>query len=500
MTLTDSPFVNLLHTNYVPSDAEVLQIRSLLMYSADELARIDAQIEAMEIALGQLKEQRAALKEPIDAHKALISPMRRIPQDVLLEIFFSCLPTEHNALIDPAEAPLVLGRICRHWREVAYSAPMLWSSIHIPLLNYFNAPAHILPQFEKIVQAWLERSAPCPLSVSFFDQDHYEYLLEEHPIIMQLLSVSRRLRHLELTAEVNFFLPLLRLGSVDLPLLKRLWISVGTCLDLPSVFQIPTLEDVALRISTPVDPPAFPFQWSQLTKLRLECYSVWTDADGSKGGLDFPAAFDVLRMCPNLVHCEMRMTKGSARDVTVGMPPIILPYLNTLVFNQYVIQNWILDVPNLRFLRIGSALDYPSNPPQNRFLSADIEPDSLASPDGLRDFLRFFPKISHLRLSGFVHLDDLGVFAPPDSLCPELTHFTIISPHTGFSDAAVLDLVKARMAMPTPLKRFCIHFGRPMEVDVLPELQSFIADGLEVTLEYYPSPPWKFDAQGGLQA
>jgi hypothetical protein len=68
----------------------------------------------MEIALGQLKELRASHKTPIDAHRVLISSLRRIPQDILLAIF----PSEHNTLIDPAEAPLLLGRICRHWRDV----------------------------------------------------------------------------------------------------------------------------------------------------------------------------------------------------------------------------------------------------------------------------------------------------------------------------------------------------------------------------------------------
>ncbi|KAF7348209.1 hypothetical protein MSAN_01774100 [Mycena sanguinolenta] len=222
MSLADSPFLNRLHTNYVPSDSEILEIRSLLVDPANELARIDAQIEGMEIALAQLKEQRALLKAPIDVHRALVSPMRRIPQDVLLEIFFACLPTEHNALIDPGEAPLVLGRICRHWREVAYTTPMLWSSIHIPSLDYLQTPADILSRFEQSIVAWLERSDLCPLSVSFFDQPRYTDLPEGHPLILQLLSVSRRLRHLELAGNGQFFDPLLRLGSEDLPLLRRL--------------------------------------------------------------------------------------------------------------------------------------------------------------------------------------------------------------------------------------------------------------------------------------
>ncbi|KAJ7232207.1 hypothetical protein B0H12DRAFT_1029047, partial [Mycena haematopus] len=126
MSLANSPFANRLSTNYVPSDSEILEIRSLLVDPAAELARLDARIKVAAIALGQLTQQRASLKGPIDAHKALISPMRRIPQDILLEIFFSCLPLEHDTHIDPAVAPLVLGRICRNWRSVAYSTPMLW--------------------------------------------------------------------------------------------------------------------------------------------------------------------------------------------------------------------------------------------------------------------------------------------------------------------------------------------------------------------------------------
>ncbi|KAF7374648.1 hypothetical protein MSAN_00349700 [Mycena sanguinolenta] len=130
MSLANSPFVNRLNTNYVPSDSEVLQIRALLMEPADALARLDARIEEIEIALEQLKGQRALLNTPIDAHRAFTSPIRRIPQDVLIGIFRACLPSEHDALIDPAEAPLLLGHISRHWRSIAYSTPMLWSTIH----------------------------------------------------------------------------------------------------------------------------------------------------------------------------------------------------------------------------------------------------------------------------------------------------------------------------------------------------------------------------------
>ncbi|KAF7363966.1 hypothetical protein MSAN_01055100 [Mycena sanguinolenta] len=502
MSLADSPFINRLHTNYVPLDSEVLEIRSLLVDPANELARLDAQIKEAEIALDQLKKQRALLKLPIDAHLALISPMRRIPQDVLLEIFFSCLPTEHNALVDPAEAPLVLGRICRHWREVAYSVPMLWSSIHIPSLDYSTASQNILSSFERTVKAWLERSAPCPLSISFFDKIHPRDILKENPLEIQLPAVSRRLRHLALAGHSKFIPPLLRLGAADLPLLRRLRIRTTIDItDFTNVFQIPTLEDVALAIFTPVNPLSLGLPWSQLTRLCLNCFPVWTE-NGSAGGLDVRGVSDVLRMCPNLVHCEIRVTRESDEGLPPDTPPISLPHLDTLFLSNWNLRSRILAVPNLRFLRIGDVYSRKASTlPPNGCLSADIDPNQFTSPDWLRSLLYLFPTISHLRLSSVTQAispDDLALFCPPHNLCPMLTHFTTHSPAAEFSDAAVLAFIQARMAMPTPLQQFRAHFQRPMEIDIVPELHSFIADGLEVALEYSPSSEWVFDSRSGL--
>ncbi|KAJ6508328.1 hypothetical protein C8R45DRAFT_440055 [Mycena sanguinolenta] len=498
MSLADSPFVSRLHTNYVPLDSEILGIRSLLVDATHEMARIDTQIEAMEIALGQLKKHRASLKLQINAHLALISPIRRVPQDVLLEIFQPCLPTEHNALIDYAEAPLLLGRICRHWRAIAHSTPMLWSSIHIPSLDYHNTPPNILSRFEGIVKAWLERSGSCPLSVSLHDPSFYG-TFADHPLILELLSISRRLRHLELTGHAWLFHPLLRLGSEDMPLLKRLWLKSTE--DYPEVitaFHIPTLEDVVLRGHMPWDPPTLPFQWAQLTRLSLECFPVWMQHDSRKGGLDFRGIFDMLERCHNLVYCEIRATKSLESDAPLDMPPIILPYLETLVFNQCGFRNWSLDAPSLRFLSIGDACPRPSGRPG--FLAANIDPHRFISPDGFRDLLQSFPTITHLRLSsvtGPISLEDLELFCPPHGLCPKLTHFTTLSPADTFSDAAVLAFVKARMAMPTPLQELHLSFDRPIEVDLMPELEPFFPGGLQVTLDYQSS-RWNFDARHGL--
>ncbi|KAJ6508594.1 hypothetical protein C8R45DRAFT_447431 [Mycena sanguinolenta] len=499
MSLSNSPFTNRLNTNYVPSPSEILQIRSLLVDPIEEIARIDARIEEMELALTQLQAKRALLQEPVDAHKVLISPMRLIPQDILLEIFFACLPSEHNALIDPTEAPLLFGRVSRYWRSVAYATPMLWSSIHIPPLDYPNIPSNILSRPERIVQSWLERSATCPLTVSLYDFDNQAQTrpdLEKHPIAPHILAVSRRLRCLSLAGDAELLGPILQLDPENLPLLKTLQLIILSNQGPSStnILGLPSLENVALCITVSTDPLSLPLQWSKLRELRLECHIHWTE-QGPEWGLDFEGALNVLRRCLNLEWCELRVTKKSQHSDSAHTPPsIILPRLHTLILggSEFSLQKWILDLvaPNLHSLRIGR-LDSPLNRGTRGRLSVDIDLTRFTSTTSLRESLQSFPKICRLRLVAGsydrVFLDDefMALFYSSHHLCPMLTDIEIVVPPSAkVSDAAVLAFIKARMTMSTPLQRFQASFNRPMEFDVMPELQSFIADGLEVIIQY----------------
>ncbi|KAJ6466400.1 hypothetical protein C8R45DRAFT_1021598 [Mycena sanguinolenta] len=463
----------------------------------------------MELALTELRAKRALLQKPIDAHMALISPMRHLPQDVLLEIFSSCLPSEYNALIDPSQAPLLLGRICRHWRDVAYGAPMLWNSIHIPPLHEL-APPHILLELERKVAAWLGRSATCPLSVSFssFIND-FGFNADKHPLILQLMAVSRRLRCVVLTGDDKLLRPLLQLGPEDVPLLKRIHIrSLSDGRPFTNILQTPTLEDIAL-LSVLDNPISLPLQWPLLKRFRFECHDRWSE-HGLVGSLDFAGALDVLRQCPHLEQCEIRVNKFSALEDPLGLAPkppsIILPQMHTLILKgpRFRLEKWRpeLVAPNLRFLQIG---DVPSGdllPRTSGLLSVDIDSNCFTTTS-LHEFLQSFPMISHLRMSTQLHNTPLRLdnqlmrrFCPPHNLCPMLTDITLLGPSVVLSDTATLTFIKARMAMPTPLHQFRVQFPRPMNHDILPDLQAFISDGLQVALEYVP--PWEFKARDGL--
>ncbi|KAF7340437.1 hypothetical protein MVEN_01963800 [Mycena venus] len=505
-----SPFAEKLGTNYVPPEQEIKSIRDLLSEPIEELARIEAEIDEMDAVIGQLKAKRASLKTAIDAHRALISPMRHTPEDVLREIFVACLPTTHNALIDPSEAPILLGGICRHWRAVAHSTPMLWSSMHIPIIPIsdedpaFGGTVEVASKLEKLVEQWLKRSATCPLDVSV--SGVYRIDSDRHPI-HQLFNVSRRLRHLVLEGEVAALLPLLRLGPDGLPLLQSIRVHTR---------GLPSLTEVSLSIAS--DPLSLPLKWSQLTRLTLECYPSWMHNSQLEGGLDGVGALEVLRRCPNLLRCDLRLTKNleGGTGLASNTSLITLPHMHTLILRgSFRLPNWIphLVVPKLRCLSVGEvytdrlginpvpSLPYMSLP----YMRAEIDLNYFTA-SSLLELLESFPMISHLGLFSNVYSSDtvlvddafLENLCLPDNVCPSLTHFFASGHGAEFSDATALSFVRARMAMPTPLQQFEVQFTtRPKQMDIMLELQSFSSSGLQANIKYL-IPGWKFDPREAL--
>ncbi|KAJ7479023.1 hypothetical protein FB451DRAFT_992446, partial [Mycena latifolia] len=69
---------------------------------------------------------RIRVKDYIRSHKALVYHPRRLPQDLFQEIFLVCLPTGRNASMRSTEAPLLLCRNCKPWRNLALSMLRLW--------------------------------------------------------------------------------------------------------------------------------------------------------------------------------------------------------------------------------------------------------------------------------------------------------------------------------------------------------------------------------------
>ncbi|KAJ7439197.1 hypothetical protein FB451DRAFT_1302533 [Mycena latifolia] len=513
MFSSNSPFAGKLDTNYVPSDLEMGQLRALLVEPTHELARLDTQIDELEIVIEQLKVKRAGLESAIDAHKALMSPVRRIPQDVLGEIFFACIPTAHNALIDPAEAPMLLGRICKHWRSVAYSTPTLWRSLHIPSLArdwHWDQPmvlvSHKLEtKLDEFVGAWLERSA-APLSISFSR-------VSVHPsdscdTIDHLIGVSHRIRHLRLNSSISDVSPLLLLPPADLPCLESIGIKCSSEAEHSasfwhgvSLFHAPNLHRVSFQGSA--DALKLPLPWSQLIDLNLECFVESDGQNNWQGGLDLNGAQEVLRRCPHLVRCCLRTTMIAP---FVGGPRISLPRLTTLILYQDVDAVQFmerLELPCLRYLGIGG-----NSRPSSRAVEGSVHRLTLELLAGCRfgnntllSLLNILPAVSRLQAPHFAFneatFDSLRP-TPTGTLCPALTHLEL--GNCFFSDIALVTCIRERLTTDHPLQSIEARFNRAMELDIVHELHAPISEGLHLDLQYFdPSPPpWSLDARQGM--
>ncbi|KDQ65170.1 hypothetical protein JAAARDRAFT_84583, partial [Jaapia argillacea MUCL 33604] len=66
--------------------------------------------------------QRRESESRIRSHyiKSLLSPIRRLPPEILSKIFLMCLDEVEEIQV------LWLTEVCFHWREVALSTPTLW--------------------------------------------------------------------------------------------------------------------------------------------------------------------------------------------------------------------------------------------------------------------------------------------------------------------------------------------------------------------------------------
>ncbi|KAJ7121956.1 hypothetical protein C8R43DRAFT_1241294 [Mycena crocata] len=315
----ESPFTPHFDTNYVPSDEEVKYIQTDLLFHSTELARLDDLI-------AQLSLQRQKIQTYIDAHKALISYARRLPHDIVQEIFLACLPTDVNANICPQNAPQVLCRICSAWRAVALSTPRLWASLLLPVEFILDDE-----QRRAAVSRWMKRSGACPISLSIVASPASWQTRVPGPrpndiasVMDSLVDSAARWRQVEL-ARFPSEAGLQALTEVSTPILEDLKVGCHR-LDNPlrwNMFESPRLRNLALSASIGLG--AFildmPVGWANLTNLLLEC------TGSSSQGMSPFTVLSLLKRCPNLV--SFRFSMSDVGEVLPLEGPVVLPLLHT---------------------------------------------------------------------------------------------------------------------------------------------------------------------------
>ncbi|KAJ7181512.1 hypothetical protein C8R43DRAFT_969406 [Mycena crocata] len=526
----DSPFKDILYTNTVPSDTECDAIRVLLEDPRKEAATLTEELCRLDALRKETHRKRRQLKQFIDAHLALLSPVRRLPEDILRSIFVACLPSTRNPALSGSESPLLLSQICSFWRKIALSTPRLWASIHIVVPNQTK-----LTQLRNQVGQWLNRSGIVPLSISMVFSQACEADCDISPLLSALVAVSRRWKDVQIALPNHDpSSPLLSVSAADVPLLQSFTITaLDRSLANPSANwrSMAFLGTTSLRsVTLPATNSCrdIPVTWGCLTRLKIT---------GSREFLAYPIAIAILQQCPLLHTCDLTITDTRPDD------DALLPALHPQSFTLANLSHLGLSItehnhterpvsfshiamPNLRSFHCQHHGLIPTGSTLGQMFptTGQLETLKINMPgvggDALLAALAQMPLLRELAIDGEPyderqHIewwpardeDFLARLAPSSDrnvpvICPRLRSVEI-SGFSAVSDETLLEFVRSRTAPQihnrqesrstgphveevdvTPLTSAVLTIRRPMQFDILPPLHDAVAAGLFLSLRY----------------
>lgn len=250
-------------------------------------------------------------------------PIEQLPVEVLGEIFLHCLP-DLTSFPTPRirDAPMLLCRVCRHWREVAGSMPILWAR--------FSADPNVKHSgYSFMMDLWLDRprSSTTPLSLDLWAPPATRHQL--------IFAFPQFLRHIH--RWYNVVLDLHK-GNVDMflaahpgpgPLLEKLKLFTGDCTpeqeDQVSIAlnRFTSLRHLVYRdLPDTASLPLASFQWSMLTSIHLSCY------------LTLDQCVKTLAKCTHVQELDITSLHGPS--IPIILPnSILLQYLTRMTLRTF---------------------------------------------------------------------------------------------------------------------------------------------------------------------
>ncbi|KAG2057417.1 hypothetical protein BDR06DRAFT_1018954 [Suillus hirtellus] len=280
-----------------------------------EISDLEAIMNVIQNLYQQRVEKKNKIIQSMNPHMRLRLALWRLPTEILSYIFVYCLPEDRYLSPASRQAPILLTRICRRWREVAVGTPSLWCKLWVAVEhNDWQKRAFCY-------DVWLKRTLGHPLSLALRCYNNWTPLVRSllHPYIHQISSLKIEFEQVE-QPECVF---------KDFSALQEL--------------IIPNHITFKLLCS-------FAPLWAHLTKVELF--------------VDEPDAFlHLLRLCPNLSSlkiCVKFFQKKSLRPFTHPKLQFLRFYGDPWIFRGSLRGIFdALSVPNLRVLHVWITSTWP---------------------------------------------------------------------------------------------------------------------------------------------
>ncbi|KAJ7609346.1 hypothetical protein DFH06DRAFT_1376373 [Mycena polygramma] len=289
----------LLTSNEPPLDTEVALVQSAISEADERLIFLGNEIAQLRDRLQLLEEEQGSVSRFRAQNFAVLSPLRRMPLEVLAEILSWTLPSprkpSRRRTLRITESPWVLTHVSCHWRLAAIATPSLWSLVAVTYLpNTDPWTWNPLPMVETQISR-----AGHNLKIHF----HGCETTDSRPqleVFQCLAKHASRWEELSLTVTSAHF-PLLASLRGRMPLLRRLWFQWDTRESQASTDSVdcfesaPSLVDVGVNNEFRFIPVSFPTQ--QLTRYDLD--APWDIHSG------------ILKLTPNLREVTLTILFGA---------------------------------------------------------------------------------------------------------------------------------------------------------------------------------------------
>ncbi|KAK0459311.1 uncharacterized protein EV420DRAFT_1479306 [Desarmillaria tabescens] len=216
-------FSHLERSNDPPLPGEAETLESMIFDWEESAAAISKEIEEMralrkellkgvdhlEKRTSTLCQNRLVFNERIRDRKTLLSPVRRLPADVLLHIFHETIEFPRECVNAPGtwkrfglerpsdtDSPWSIVSVSRRWREVALSFPELWTFINIALSEELFEEGDY--GYLRFISLHLSRSGSRPLSVAIYEDGCSSFDELPPSLLGSLFSFAHRIHHLYL--------------------------------------------------------------------------------------------------------------------------------------------------------------------------------------------------------------------------------------------------------------------------------------------------------------
>ncbi|KAK0194798.1 hypothetical protein F5146DRAFT_259683 [Armillaria mellea] len=351
--LSDNPdLTRLTRTNDLPLPSQENTLLAMISSYKQDLHRLDLEKSSLYVLLLDLTKQleekieilnqeRARISEAIHECQGIISPVRRLPPELLCQIFLGTIDrAQATADVDAqmhdiksvGYSPLSISSVSVKWRSIALSFPEFWSSINILLMDDGGLGDDLNLKQHRL---YLDRSKRYPLSISIYDLGMADDLPAYLTTVLSPSSI--RIRELALHFPVRLF-PEISSMQLSLPLLDTLILRCTAeeelhDYDTTSLFPFtPSLASLKFIDVTEPD-QSFELPWGQVKQYK----SVHCD-DTYHGNVSQPHHhLNVLIALQQVEECILRLGDPSSEYHFEGIDyPLVCPQMRLLDLSSQI--------------------------------------------------------------------------------------------------------------------------------------------------------------------